>query len=382
MNKDLLTIAFMTKNEEVILGHTLPNLAKAKIPIVALDTGSTDNTINYLKSFNVTVYEIDEWKKDFSYARNYLLNKITTPWILFLDADEFIEIKSIKKILALIKSTKENFFHLPIYQNTVDVCSSNTEKNFRIKLYRTDQGYRYIRPINEDLDIKTNAITVKNFLNDCRIFHWGNDFETYNERYLNKVKNYVEIFRIVLSKPEFKKDPMLYFQLGRHYEYLCSKKEAERCYLHAVRFIEKNDWISKFKFINSLCYNFMDLNKTSRVKKILLATEKRYKTLNQPLYLLLGMVYLKEHNLITARESLLKSLNYKNELEDKFASYVFELKGFRQYSFLGLIEEFLGNFDKAKEYYLKAAKLKKDEYITSLLERIEIKKKEAKNAHK
>ncbi|MFA5880315.1 MAG: glycosyltransferase [Candidatus Margulisiibacteriota bacterium] len=378
---DLLTIAFMTKNEEVILNHTLPNLVKANIPIVALDTGSTDNTINYLRENNVTVYEIDKWERDFSYARNYLLNKINSLWILFLDADEFIEIKSIKRIFEMIKKTNLTFFLMPIYQNKVNEFYTSTEKNFRIKLFKTDQGYKYVRPINEDLDILSNTIGPGNFLKDYNIFHWGNDDETYKERYINKIKNYIEIFKTVLKKPEFKRDAMLYFQLGRNYEFFGNKKEAHQCYSCAVRFVSKKDWIFKFKFIHALVYSFMGQLNYARMKKILFAAEKYYKTLNQPLYLVLGIVLLKERNLITAREVLLKSLNYKNEVEENFGSYVFETKGFQQYLFLGLIEEFLGNFNKAKEYYLKGSKIKKDAYILDLIERIEIKKKEVKNAH-
>ncbi len=381
-DNNLLSIAFLTKNEEEILTHILPNLVKTNLPIVVLDTGSTDNTKKYLTENNVTVYDIDEWKQDFSYARNFLLSKITTTWVLLIDADEYIEQNSFDKIKKLVQHTKENFFLFPIYQNNIDCFMLNTNRNYRVKLFRTDRNYKFIRPVNEDLNIDYTKVKKINYLDDYPIFHWGNDSTNLDERYKKKIKNYIEIFKNILKTPEYHRDAMLNYQLGNHLSYFNKKKEAEKYYLNAVRFVEDENWIMKFQFSYSLINIYLDFHKDFLSKKFLLTLEKKYKILNKALTLLLGTIYLKEHNLIKAKEYMQKSLDFNNEFDEKFGQYPLEIKGYRQYLYLGLIEEFLGNFDMAEKNYLKAQNLQNSDYVHSLLQRVINKRKELAYANR
>jgi glycosyltransferase involved in cell wall biosynthesis len=75
-----------------------------------VDTGSEDQTIAIAKRFGSTVYEFD-WCDDFSAARNYALDQLTTDFILVLDADERLGPGSGQFIRELISADVEGPGH-------------------------------------------------------------------------------------------------------------------------------------------------------------------------------------------------------------------------------------------------------------------------------
>ena len=87
-----LTIAISVKNEEKNLAKCLTaigtNLARY---VVVIDSGSTDNTQQIAKKFNVDVIDF-LWDGRFPKKRNWFLrsHRPDTKWILFLDADEYL----------------------------------------------------------------------------------------------------------------------------------------------------------------------------------------------------------------------------------------------------------------------------------------------------
>lgn len=86
MNEDL-TIAILTKNEEINLPRCLTTIPSGH-PIVILDSGSTDKTLNLAEDRGCDIYK-NTWL-GFADQRNYALENchISSHWTLFIDADE------------------------------------------------------------------------------------------------------------------------------------------------------------------------------------------------------------------------------------------------------------------------------------------------------
>lgn len=82
------------KNEERYLAQCLSSVKDVIDEIIIVDTGSTDKTLEIAKSFNAKIFNFD-WINDFSAARNFALNKCSGDWILYLDADEELNPKSL-----------------------------------------------------------------------------------------------------------------------------------------------------------------------------------------------------------------------------------------------------------------------------------------------
>lgn len=102
-----LSVCMIVKNEEDVLARILQCVNKFADEIIIIDTGSSDNTINIAKSFTDKVFNF-EWCDDFSKARNYSFSLATKEYIMWVDADDYIDEDNINKILQLKQSATAN----------------------------------------------------------------------------------------------------------------------------------------------------------------------------------------------------------------------------------------------------------------------------------
>ena len=85
-----LSVVIITYNEEANIARTLasvqPLVAGGKGEIIAVDSGSTDRTVEIAESYGAKVF-IEEWK-GYAAQKNSAIEKAAGDWILSLDADE------------------------------------------------------------------------------------------------------------------------------------------------------------------------------------------------------------------------------------------------------------------------------------------------------
>src|SRR5262249_54910071 len=99
-----LALNIIVKNEESNLRRALESVASCVDEIVIVDTGSTDNTVEVARSYGAKVLAF-EWSDDFSAARNCAIENTESPWILTLDADEYL----LPDDQAKLKKLKQTF---------------------------------------------------------------------------------------------------------------------------------------------------------------------------------------------------------------------------------------------------------------------------------
>ncbi|NQY73367.1 MAG: glycosyltransferase [Candidatus Margulisbacteria bacterium] len=364
-----LSLLLMVKNESEMLKKTLPNFIKAKIPVYVLDTGSTDDTIDYLHSQGATVFQYDDWDMNFAKARNALLDKVESDWVLFLDADEYMELEAIIALHNLVQETNCKAFALAIHQNRPGELNVSDLQNRRIKLFCLDAGFRYQRPVNETLQDKegVNVLAQSTFVKDVCIYHWGNYYPE-DKKFINKKEFYLKVFQNALKDKAYAKDYNLWYQLGTHYRGLKKYPETISCYLKSIRYC-KNDQIKHFLY-HDLLNMLLFLKRTRRIESYCDALEKRYATLNKELYCIRGRVYQLQNKIKEAKKYYLKSVAYHNPKDPFLFTLNYKYRGFFQYVALGYIEEKQGQFEQAKEYYLKASELGSADVLTKSLKRI------------
>mgnify|MGYP001466916615 CR=1 FL=1 len=115
-----LTAVVLTYNEEMNLRECLNSLVPLNCRIVAVDSGSTDKTIDVLKHFDVDIYH-NEFK-NYGDQRNWAQQntKIDTEWVLHLDADERLTEKLRRNIFdALIKKDSNELSGYLISRRTI-----------------------------------------------------------------------------------------------------------------------------------------------------------------------------------------------------------------------------------------------------------------------
>tara|TARA_R110000868_G_scaffold268949_2_gene528229 strand:- start:1403 stop:2242 length:840 start_codon:yes stop_codon:yes gene_type:complete len=113
MNTPLdLTIVLPVKNEEKNLLGCLEAIGSdfAK-HIVIIDSGSTDATVHIAESKGISVVDFD-WNGKFPKKRNWFLRNynLTTKWVLFLDADEYLTEGFKKELCQKISDEKVGYW--------------------------------------------------------------------------------------------------------------------------------------------------------------------------------------------------------------------------------------------------------------------------------
>ena len=85
----LLAASIIFRDEAEHLARCLGSLVDVVDEIVAVDTGSTDGSVEVARSFGARVLHRG-WDGDFSAARNLGLDAVTADWVLYIDADEHL----------------------------------------------------------------------------------------------------------------------------------------------------------------------------------------------------------------------------------------------------------------------------------------------------
>ncbi len=98
-----LSVTLIVRNEEQHLKRLLPQLTFAD-EITVADTGSSDGTVSVAEHFGAKVYPFS-WNDDFAAARNYAIARCTGEYIMWLDADDTLPVRTRKAICEWKKQT-------------------------------------------------------------------------------------------------------------------------------------------------------------------------------------------------------------------------------------------------------------------------------------
>ncbi|UQZ84756.1 SPBc2 prophage-derived glycosyltransferase SunS [Paenibacillus konkukensis] len=148
MEKPLLGVHLIVKNEEALLARCLESIRAAADEIIVVDTGSDDRTSQIAQSYGAKVV-YSEWQDDFAQARNTGLSHAASEWVLIIDADEEV-MEGIEKLPAFLRQTGAERCSVRIVSPVGDRHEERVEHE-SVRLFRTGQGYRFSGRIHEQL---------------------------------------------------------------------------------------------------------------------------------------------------------------------------------------------------------------------------------------
>jgi len=137
------------KDEGASIRSCLESVRNVVDEIIVVDTGSRDDSVTICLEFGASVFSY-EWNDDFSAARNYGLDRATGDWILWLDADESIDMEDAMILREAIQSGEADFFTIRLINFYGK--SPNSEESFvisHLRLFRNRIGVRYENRIHE-----------------------------------------------------------------------------------------------------------------------------------------------------------------------------------------------------------------------------------------
>ncbi len=231
-----ICLCMIVKNEEEYLKMCLENALPIVDRAVVVDTGSTDRTIDILQEFGSKV-EIKrfEWNNDFSAARNFSLEGLTSDWILILDADEKIICNSQKLRNELKHSAVDGYdILLEGYVNGGAALVSTVYA----RLFR-NKGYRYYRAIHEQINLDQDKVK---YLEESigKIIHYG-----YSETIIKNKEKIKRNLTVLLSELEKNpEDAFLYYHIGATYGAMKEYKLSLHYYIQCLELSGNTGFVS------------------------------------------------------------------------------------------------------------------------------------------
>lgn len=239
-----ISAIIIARDEEQVIKRCIDSTIQFVDEIIILDTGSKDNTLKIIKSFKNTKIHLftTKWNNDFSEARNFAMSKASSNWIFFIDADEYIDIDNLKKIISLLQIFNNSPYKHNIVFGINFIEDSNSEIGSDLtRIFYNSRNYYYYGLVHEELRSydKINYIKTKITIN-----HSG-----YSPNIMmikNKLNRNIKLLnKMILIEPN---NPRWIYYLARDgisiYDHNFLKSKI-------IKTIFTNNKISKQTFINS-----------------------------------------------------------------------------------------------------------------------------------
>lgn len=200
---DKITIVIPVKNEEDNLRRCIP-LAAELGNVLVVDSGSVDGTQKVALELGAEILDF-KWDGKFPKKRNWSLRSydFKTEWVLFLDADEFIDNKFISEVRNALADTDKVGFWLNFENHFMGKKLRGGDPFRKLALFRVDAG-EYERIDEEswshlDMEVHEHPI-LKDKIGEIKTPVEHNDFrglkhyiEKHNEYSSWEAKRYIQL---------------------------------------------------------------------------------------------------------------------------------------------------------------------------------------------
>jgi glycosyltransferase involved in cell wall biosynthesis len=204
-----LSVCVITKNESKFIEACLASVQSIAHEIIVVDSGSTDDTLSIAARFNARIFSI-EWRNDYAWARNQAIAQCQGDWILFLDADEYLQHPAqLARILRQNRNKKVGGYLIErtdIYRHKENGLIIHYPVGL-VRLFSNLRGYAYMGSVHEQINTsitdKGHQIGIVKKASIVHQVHMSSDdfLQSKQERYLQ------------LINKELEKDPTNYWML-------------------------------------------------------------------------------------------------------------------------------------------------------------------------
>lgn len=146
-----LSLCMIVKNEEKVLPRILKPMKEIVDKILICDTGSTDRTKEIIREFTAEVYDFP-WKNDFSAARNFISEKVSTDYWMWLDADDMITQENLYRLKQLKETLSPNTDMVMMdYVTDFDEWNHAAFSCYRERILKTSRNFRWRGRVHESI---------------------------------------------------------------------------------------------------------------------------------------------------------------------------------------------------------------------------------------
>jgi tetratricopeptide (TPR) repeat protein len=187
-----VSASLIVRDESAFIEGCLESLSGKVDEIVVVDTGSVDDTVVKALRFPIKLHSF-EWCGDFSAARNYAIAQSSGDWILYIDADERLEVPDMAIWRATLADKNKAAWRLRLYLRVGWTPISE------LRLFRNDPRIRFRGVIHERTHEGVNEVCDSDGLeigfSDVALHHIG-----YEGNQQHKISRNVPLLRDYLAK--------------------------------------------------------------------------------------------------------------------------------------------------------------------------------------
>lgn len=215
-----ISVCSIVKNESKNIGKMLESVSKYGFEIIVVDTGSSDDTKEIALKYTDKVYDF-EWCDDFSAAKNYAASLASNNWILFLDADEWIDLFKKDDVDYFIKKYPNAVGS--VWMDNLTGTPDNPGPISRIHIERLydRRRFQYVSPIHEMIAPKFGK-DMENYIVNITLGHSGYQMDEETRRRKSK-RNLDMLMKEYANDPD---NPYLCYQIGKAYQMVYDHKNA------------------------------------------------------------------------------------------------------------------------------------------------------------
>jgi len=340
-----ISLSMIVKNEERVLAQCLKSAKPFFKEIVIVDTGSTDRTIEIARSFGAKVIE-SPWQDSFSQARNVSLQACSGDWIFFLDADDTLPLNTgLLALDAVINAPAQvHGFVIPV-QFVEDSPKSGTRVD-HLKLFRNLPNLTWTGRIHEQIlpSLSTHGGIWPRLAGVVR--HSGYDNSPEGQR--RKRERDEKLLKLDLQDdPD---NPFFNFNAGMTHHHLGEPDQAIPYLQRSVRLSHQGVSFVRKSYALWIACELMrnDLRAAQRVVEEALAAQHE----DPELFDMASKVAEAHGDRTQAIELLLRIESYVPN--GQFSSFDIGLLSFKTDHRLAMLYAAEGNWDAAKDRFLRA----------------------------
>jgi tetratricopeptide (TPR) repeat protein len=222
-----LSVCMIVRDEEALIARALESVTGVGDEIVVVDTGSSDATMDIARSFGARVVQ-HSWNGNFAEARNRALDSAEGRWVLFIDADEYLEPESKPAVDAAVARGADAY--LVRIESDMRSAAGRTYVNLLHRLFMNRADIRYEGAVHEQIDSSLKRIGAKVEMSGIVLKHSGYALDP--SRMRAKLERNLDILRKETAR--FPDDGVCLFHLGETLAMLGNHEEAAAAYTKAV----------------------------------------------------------------------------------------------------------------------------------------------------
>ena len=178
---DGLTTVILTKNEELNIVDVVLNAKQVSSSVLVVDSGSTDRTVALAEANGADVV-YRTWDNDFAAQRNFALEKLSTEWVLYLDADERLNEKLVSSIKQVVKNNKDE--QCAIKRKSVafgqEFNHGVLKPDFVSRLFKTSH-VKWVNKVHEKPLCNDKLVTLDGHIEHYTYPSWQHYFNKFNQ---------------------------------------------------------------------------------------------------------------------------------------------------------------------------------------------------------